>query len=106
MKIRPASEYQVRAAHRAEKALQEALVCAKVAGCPKLVPKIRKALKSAGGAVRHVHHRRNRTDATGRAIDSRGRVYGVLHVTNTDRRQFAHVESPPRPLWWQKGQYA
>lgn len=26
--------------------------------------------------------------------------YGVLHVTNTDRRQFDAVERPVRRYWW------
>ena len=28
------------------------------------------------------------------------RNHGVLHVTNTDRKQFESVEQPARNFWW------
>ena len=36
----------------------------------------------------------------GAAVRKARKNYGVLHVTNTDRRQFAAVEQPERRFWW------
>lgn len=67
----------MRAAEQAAVHLSAALHLARVADCPKLIPKIRKAITSAGGAVRHVNHRANRTDKRGRALHPwTGKPYG------------------------------
>lgn len=83
MKLRRCSSYQFRAAQECEKKLCEALALAKIADSPKLLPKIRKAIKSAGGAVRHASRRLNARP-----------VYGVLHPMRDDREAFANVETP------------
>lgn len=61
---------------------------ARIAKCPKLTRKIERAVASARGAVAHAH---------ARLAHSRP-VYGVLHLTNSDRRQFREVETP-RYAW-------
>lgn len=88
MKIRPATSYQRQAAVKSAELLAAALMCARVADCPKLCAKIRRAIASAGGAVRHVNHRLARSR----------RVYGVLHLTRADRTAFANVERPANLL--------
>jgi hypothetical protein len=87
MKIRRANSYQVRACERANQLLRDALACARTADCPKLVRRIRAAIASGGGAQRHIQRR----------VMSR-QVFGVLHVSNTDRRQFRNVEGGQRQL--------
>jgi hypothetical protein len=91
--VTPANSYEARGAARALELLHDALLCANTAHCPRLARAIRHAIASARGAQRHMVRRR--------------RVYGVLHVTNTDRAAFRHVEKPARrPLWFRAGQYA
>lgn len=87
MKLRKANSYQQRAADKAARLLADAMVCVIVADCPKLKRKIRSAIASAVGAVRHM----------GRRVMHSRPVYGVLHVTNTDRRQFTAVEKTAQP---------
>lgn len=36
----------------------------------------------------------------GAAVRKARKNHGVLHVTNTDRRQFDAVEQPERRFWW------
>lgn len=96
MKIRRATPYMRRAAQQSARLLADALTCARVAQCPKLIIRIEAAVSSAGGAVRHIERRLARTRP----------VMGVLHVTNSDRRAFAAVDSPKRGFWFKSGQYA
>ena len=100
--LRRCSTYQKRAAEQCEALLRDALKLAKIADSPRTIQRIRLAIKSAGGAVRHAHRRFNARP-----------TLGVLHVTNSDRRAFDHVEQPVEPLprskrelWYRVGQYA
>lgn len=68
MKIKPASDRQCRAARRCLEVLSSARELAKIADCPKLVLRIRLAITSCGGAIRHIRHRASRTDKLGRAL--------------------------------------
>jgi len=57
MKLRPANLNTVRDAKAALSHLRAALVYALDADCPKTAAKIRAAIPSAGGAVRHAERR-------------------------------------------------
>lgn len=46
--------------YRVESELRAALDLSRWAGCPRLSAKIRSALKSAGGAIRHAEHMEDR----------------------------------------------
>ena len=99
--LRRCNTYQLRCAEKCVQLLSDALTLAKMADSPRTAMRIRAALKSAGGAVRHAHRR----------FYAR-QTLGVLHVTNTDRHAFDDVESPPtfqrakRDPWYKVGQYA
>jgi len=57
MKLRPATFSDAQNLEDAIIALKRARNLSKSAGCPKLTAKIRSALKSAGGAWRHIERR-------------------------------------------------
>ena len=57
MKLRPAHVGQQRDLEHALDCLKSAREYAKSAGCPLLVRKVRSAIKSAGGAGRHMRRR-------------------------------------------------
>ncbi len=77
-KIKPASDRQCRAARRCLEILSSARELAKIADCPRTIARIRKAITSCGGAIRHINHRASRTDKLGRAIDhNTGKPYGA-----------------------------
>lgn len=59
MKLRPATVADAQTLKNAIIALKAARTLAKSADCPKLTAKIRSALKSAGGAWRHIERRIN-----------------------------------------------
>jgi len=62
MNIRPATPAQQDQIDAATRHLACALACAKKADSPRLAAKIRSAIKSAGGAERHLHHRMRRQE--------------------------------------------
>lgn len=59
-KLRPATYGQTVSAEHALQDLQNALTHAKLADCPRLCARIRLAISSARGAVRHVNQRHSR----------------------------------------------
>lgn len=61
-RIRKASSVQVESLNRGTLLLKAALTLAKDADCPSLCRKIRSAIKSAGGAGRHMRHRMSRME--------------------------------------------
>lgn len=65
MKIRPADEIDEKKLTRCLRRLRLAREEAKAAGCQKLAGKIRLALTSGGGAMRHLQHRMHRTRPDG-----------------------------------------
>lgn len=94
--LTPANSYQVRAAETAEAMLRDALTVAKLAGCPKLCAKIRRAVASARGAVRHVQKRKLAK-----------KNYGVLRIVEPNAWSCSNVEAPQRrKFWYKEGQYA
>ena len=99
MNIRPASQFQLRAVEKSRRLLSDALTCAKAADCPRLCRRIRAAISSAKGAVRHANKRAARTAG-------HRQIYGVLHPMRADRVAFQHVEKPARSPWFRAGQYA
>ncbi len=64
MKMRPATLRQMIALEHAIHALELARASAALADSPKLLGRIRSALKSAGGADRHMQHRLRRAGFT------------------------------------------
>jgi len=67
MKLRPATTKTVRDAKAALSHLRAALVYATDADCPKTAARIRAAITSAGGAVRHAERRAWVAECTTRA---------------------------------------
>jgi hypothetical protein len=63
--IRRATVRQAQSLDFAIAKLKDALASAKNADCPSLCRKIRSAIKSAGGAARHMSHRLSRTRPDG-----------------------------------------
>jgi hypothetical protein len=63
MKMKPATPMHVGNVKQAIECLRSARDLLKVANCPHTVKRIRLALTSAGGALRHVEHRERRTQA-------------------------------------------
>lgn len=57
MKMRPAEYYQVTSCKEAIDYLRNARFYLKHADCPKTLARVRSALKSAEGALRHAHRR-------------------------------------------------
>ncbi len=64
-KLRPATNEQRIRAKAAEFRLRAALEDAEAADCPKLAHRIRRAIKSADGARRHIERRRAATSQKG-----------------------------------------
>lgn len=62
--IRPAGQPQVEAVQIAIDALKQARDALKLADCPQTLTRVRAALTSADGALRHVQTRANRTQET------------------------------------------
>lgn len=63
MKMKPATPAHVGNVKQAIECLRAARDLLKTADCPQTVRRVRLALTSAGGALRHVEHRMHRTDA-------------------------------------------
>ncbi len=64
-RIKPATPLQVTCVGEAIQRLRTARNLLKHANCPRALERVRSALASAYGALRHVEHRRRRTNTDG-----------------------------------------
>lgn len=74
-KMKAATPIQVGNVKQAIECLRAARDLLRVADCPRTIARVRLAITSAGGALRHVEHRQHRTNSDGR----------VRHYTEASR---------------------
>lgn len=72
--VRPITNAELAAVQRAERLLRESLGLLVEADCPRTAERVRRAIKSAGGAVRHAYRRLDAASTNTCADHAKGRA--------------------------------